>query len=706
MAPGSVRSLRSILSGHNSASSTSLASYQPSISRVLDDAALSSSTPWQPVQSLEDLPEELILSILSHMEDKELLLSSGISRYMNRLAVQQLLSHLGIRDPTAVHCKIVLSAQNPDDHADALTALLHSVHIKDIKKLDIRHLSYTSAHSLVHPLRRTLRLLRNLNSVGEMTLNFPSYFGGDVTAVQEKYLKETVSVFEEVLNEIILKSCKRLYLRGSRRLLADAYQPRGQDVGPSQPVPAIPGSRPIFRRFIGAKDYLDRQKEKKIDDTIVQDDLRYSRTTIAGSRIFARCTPVALSRTHLTHINLNTVDFLRPPLSQWLFPMLRGSPIRSMSFDFHSLSTTWPDPQEYDFMLGRLAAVVPNLQSIHINGLKEPALQIFTKFMNKFSNLTSIIIETPKRETTIAAIPHLHPPINNVNSNFNSTPHVFAPTLRQIDGPVQYLTWFFKTACQSGAPEEPTYPGTRNPITLADLVPRFPSLTKVHIDYYCVRGVAFELSVLAEAITSVQEAIKSTTGLMPTRTKKVTIEVHLKFDQEFRGLLPSWSKGETGVARLPLLTSVLRNVLTDLEGPSAVLDRWIEGLVPDGNAAPPESPSIQQAASTDVEPPTEDGDENSEPVDDADPDATSLGVLATVQKVFLALPGSRKDIIRGKFNMRILAAVTIFWGLRNLKLMSAGASATRVGEAAAQLSSAEFELFKARNPRLKKIEVL
>jgi hypothetical protein len=545
---------------------------------------------------------------------------------MNRLAVECLLASHGISDAATGVCRVVLTDRVSKEIPDALTALLHSVHIKNIRYLEIRYMSYFSSHSLGKPLRRTHRLLSRIESVASVTLHFPAHFGGEDGSTAEKYLRKTVLLFEEVLNEIVFKSCKRLYLHGSRNLLENMYRFRTDE------ATSFTHSRKIFlQHFVGARDYFDRRKEKKILDPIVQDDLRYARTTITGSRIFARCSQSALTRTKLAHINMNTVDFLRPPFSQWLFTMLRSSPITSMSFDFHTSPRLRSRSQEHEFMLIRLAAVLPHLQSLHVTGLVDSSLQPFAKFTNKFPHLTNLVVESPKHEMSFATFASVTPPSTGPEMHVSPTSFTFAPVLRQIDGPVHLITWFFRVACQQRSPEssDPV-----NRVRMA-LPPMFPSLLAVCIDFYCVRGVRFDLSILADAIRAIQQSLEpSSDSRTSLRRSNAAIEVHLKFDQKFSGLQLSWSKGHT--------------------------------LSPDIIAL-----------------------------------NDYLAALGGIGKVFLVLPGSRDDIIEGRFNAKIFGVLAIFSGLRYLRLLSAG---SRV-EVPTILSGSHLGLFTARNPGLKRVEV-
>ncbi|KAJ3535192.1 hypothetical protein NMY22_g6596 [Coprinellus aureogranulatus] len=660
MAPRSILSRNSLLSWH-SGSSWSLASYQPSIYRIFGDATSSVPASRQPIRSIEELPEELLLCILSRLEGISLLACASTSRTMNRLAIECLLATHGITDASSGHCRVVLT-DGAGQHPDPLTTLLHSVHIYNIQYLDIRYMSYFSSHSLVNPLRRTLRLLRRLSRVTSMTLHFPSHFGGDDGTTHEKALRRTVLLFEDVLNEIILKSCKRLYLHGSRNLLENMYQFRGDDSRYSRPT--------TFLHYLaGARDYFSRRKEQRNEDPIIRDDLRYSRTTLTGSRVIARCSPAALSRTRLSHINMNTVDFLRPPLSQWLLTMLRASPIKSMSFDLHTSPRLPAGSQEYDFMLDRLAAVLPHLQSVHISGLKESVLPIFAKLINNFPGLTAITVEAPKHGSRSFSPFTPAPPSGDTAVNHSAAPCTFASSLRHAEGPVNFITWLFKDAYSQPPPRFNCIGGGISDIRRREN-PQFPCLNKVHIDFYCVRGVKFDLGVLANAVNAVQDAQKHlSVDSHSARGNRLTIEVHLKFDKKFRGLRLSWSRGDRGIARLPTLP------------PNTTRTSMIDEALAETHPLPPDQDHQTQGASQ------------------VDP---QLEALFAVGKVFLVLPGSRDEILGGKFNPRILAVITIFSGLRYLKLVSTPHSIDHP----VSLTGAHFELFKGRNVNVRRIEVV
>lgn len=682
------------------------------------------SEPPSKPSPFQELPEELILLIIAHFDRPDLLLCSRVSRTLNRITIQRLLAETGTPTPTA-YCKLVLDP-NPRAKVDSLTVLMHSAHIKKIKDISFYYTSFMSYSSLIPPLRRTLHCLRSL-SVEEVTLFFGTR-GVDDDSKNEKFFKEVVPIFEDILNEIVLNSTKKLRIFGAQGLLGQYYQFRKLGQGATDKAPTLP-KRMMTWRLSGAKDYLDRRHDKNSEDAIIQDDLRYSRTNVTGSRLFTRCTPEALQQTKLTHLNIGTGDFLRPPFSQWMFAMLRAAQIKSISFSFAHLSK---DPEEVEFVLKRLASVLTGLTRLYLFEISEHTIPVLMKWINLFPTLERLQIE-PFADTSFNIVP---------DATLLPLPYSFAPNLRRIDGPHQFLSYFFNLASNNVVPEaedgisrksssgspptesksatvngtpkattnEPGSGSTGGPSTTvaapatAPPTSPFPTLELVHLDYYCVRGVKFHLHTLANAIRNVKSAL-APPGYVPLAGSPgpsgntengdseadTPILVHLKFDKHFRGLeaytprvrsgSDASSSSSTARRTLSIYASLLPDTLLSYSNPIYCTD-------------PPSLPSPAN-----VTPPSE-----------FDPDAAGLleakardlATLRSIEKVRVGLPGSHEEIIQGKFNERVVALASVFGGLKALRLVSVDGTAP-VKE---KVDAGFMEVLKEYCVGLKRVDVM
>jgi len=571
---------------------------------------------------LLSLPEETILEIISHISSpEELLAFSCTCRILNRIGIRNWLKNHDIPNPAA-NAKLFLSI-TPDTSIDSLKVLLHSVHIKQISDLSFYYTRIYPYSILAAPLRRTLRLLRNLESVTEVTL----YFGrkSDKGSKDEKHLKEMISIFEDIFNEMIIKSCKKIRVFGSDGLLDQFYEFRASPSGSL--------SAPARLSLSSVKGYLDRRQSKKIDDPIVLDDLRYLRTSVMGSRLFLRPSAEALACTKLTHLNFGTSDFLRPPFSQWIFPMLKASTIHSLSFSFNCLPAS---QDEASFMLERLASVLPSLHRLYLFDIKDNMLPTLFRWINMFPSIKTLQIE-PSTDISDEIFTQL-PPITQLTSshedqsdsfNPSSGPFSFASNLRRIDAPHQFLSYFFSSCDDLPPPAAPQSTGSAEEPKPPPIP--FPLLDMIHLDYFCTKKIKFDPKVLASAV----KRLWPLTHASPTRVQAdcttAYIVVHLKFDSSVLGQAP--------------FTLALR------PGHS-----W---------------------ASEDLQ------------------------ALAIVDKLRLGMPGTREEIRQGKFDRQVGVILSLFKGVRAMRLASQDHSGTQKEEA----GPLQLAAFKQICPKLLKVDL-
>ncbi|KAJ2922487.1 hypothetical protein H1R20_g14605, partial [Candolleomyces eurysporus] len=629
-------------------------------------------------QLLVRLPEELILVLLSHLDKRDCLSCACVSRALNRIAIPYLLTRCGIKKPGS-YCKLILDPLYRSK-IDPLLALQHSIFIKEIKDLSFYFTRFGPYNELSPPLLRCLHLLRTLTHVEEVTLFFSSSKRDSKLSKDEKHIKEMVPIYEDLLNEIVLKSSKKIRVFGSDGLLGQFYDfrkesPSGKSSGGNLKSPT--------RLLSGIKDYLDRRQHKKTDDPIILDDFRYSRSTLTGSRVFLHCSPEALKQTQLTHLNIGTADFLRPPFSQWFFSMLQASNIQSLSFAFSHLPE---DNEEVEFILQRLASVIPNLNRLYLFDIKPEVLSILIRWINMFANLQTLQIE-PFIDVSDENFAELLETSNSTPLDTKEAPSTqntttsglfsFAPHLRRIDAPHQFLTYFASISSSPSPPSEKDKRGSDGS------KPRFPSLDMVHLDYYCIKHVKFDPHILANALRRIRPVLLPSPAAGSTSkssSSSASIVVHLKFDTEFLGLAVAGR-------RVPgASTSANDHTISDIDCK---------------NQTPDAAPRLF-AGST--------NDPASCPVDAADaPDSSQIDVsadifeLSKIEKLRLGLPGKRDDILQGKFDDKILILLSLFKGLKSIRLASTESAMSKVKE---ELSPLHSRVFKEGRPALRKVEVI
>ncbi|KAF5326402.1 hypothetical protein D9611_000493 [Ephemerocybe angulata] len=737
-----------------------------------------------PSAAIEELPEELMWAILadSSLEKADLLACARSSRLLNKIAVQRLLRDDGIHKPTS-YCEIRL-VHNPMVEIDSLVALMHSVHITKMRDLRFSF-SRFSYGGLAPPLRRALRCVRKIHA-DEVTLSF----GSSYSPSTNDYLTETGSIFEELLNEIIKRSSKKIRFIGSEDLMSGFYTyqsleqpipavqvdnaevapPAQEDGHPSRIVdaddwakqvgenselqckgseatvltqgtssedplmkdesdilhardiesdkPCVLGEDAIKNDNVGEntievssdntshtdgtafpeektlekdkpdnsdevaqeeagtcttsvsnnedtsdRDGTDNNSEGTVkgdnatvskEDTIVQDDLRYLPTEANPTRFVIKCSEEALAKTRLTHVNLDTSDFLRPPFSRWMFGILRASPMQSFSLSFSQFTS---DLEETGFCLKRLASVLPGITRLYLYNITTPnSVPILFKWINMFPSLEHLQIE-PRVTIDYADVSESAPtPILGS--------YTFAPKLKYIEAPHQFLEYFFNEAQRTSAsgalseakitspptasetstdgpkPTKPAFNPVDKSSSSSPLLPGslFPSLEIVRMISYCKNGHKLSIPALANAVRSIKPVVLPT--IPAPDAKGVSIAVDIKFDSNFRGL-PSSSHSD------------------------------IPGKV------------VKQSLSM----------------------QTHLEALAGVSEMQLYLPGDRDEIMQGTFNSRIMDVMSLFTGLKNLKLVETLKGPLNPTEQE-EMRSVFVTDFKQRYPQLKRVDVV
>ncbi|KAF5326397.1 hypothetical protein D9611_000494 [Ephemerocybe angulata] len=747
-------------------------------------------TPSVPSSAVEELPEELMWAILADpsLEKADLLACARSTRLLNKIAVQRLLRDDGIPEP-ASYCEIRLG-HNPMVEIDSLVALMHSVHITRLKDVTFSFSRFTYK-ALVPALRRVLRCVRKIRAE-EVTLLSGTLYPPST----ENYVKEIGPVFEELLNEIIERSSKKIRLIGSDGIMGGLYTFQSLDqvpalddddavaspkeggnppqiVGVADGVKEVGGySAPQLRESedipmqdvntpcegismrdelailhendiksekpsvlskdtieVGRLDVtmssgdisqtdmtvpeentLEKDKPDNSDevaqeevatsisnntgtsdkggpddsskdtmknvngatsdeDTIAQDDLRYLPTEANPARYAIKCSAKALNQTQLTHANLDNLDFLRPPFSQWMFGILRASPMQSLSFSFSRFTS---DLEETNFCLKRLASVLPGVNRLYLYDIiATDSIPILFKWINMFPSLQHLQIE-PRVMIDYADVPE---------STHTSVlgPYTFAPKLKSVDAPYQFLEYLFDEAQRANAsgtlseakipaihtrasdtcggdpkstkpaPESMNEPSSSSPSPGS----LFPSLETVRMDAFCKNGDRLDVPALANAVRSIKPVVLPSipSELAPVGTdlpsheyqtpdaKQVTIAVDIKFDSRFLGLTPSPS--HTGIP----------------------------------------------------------GEVNRHPME------AHLEALADVEEVRLSLPGDRDDIMQGTFNSKIMDVMSLFLGLKTLKLVETVKGPLNPTEQE-EMRSVFVTDFKQRYPLINRVDVV
>ncbi|KAF5326232.1 hypothetical protein D9611_000419 [Ephemerocybe angulata] len=599
---------------------------------------------------------------------------------------------MGIPD-VASSCTIELAA-NPKELMDALTVLMHSVHIKGTENLRIDFLRFTSYLHLVPPLLRTLRLLRRLKSIDDICLIFRPEKGTRPIR-NEKHFKSMVSAFEEILNESLLKSSRALRLLGSEGLLSQYYRFTGPQGIPS------PSTNQVKRRLLSAKEFFARSQDKKLEgrnlqlvkDVVAEDDLQYTPTRLSAfnrTRVTFPCSPSALLQTEITLVNLGCLDFLRPPFSQWMFSMLRASSVRSMAVGFSYIPE---DVDEVYFILKRLAAACQGLTKLYLYDIKEEFAKAIIEWVLMFPNISKLIVE-PFVSYGNSKKPEA--PLRHEIDITSPSHSIFLPSIQIIEGPREFLSWLIPLL-------RPDLDRNFTPSPSSDSCPpKHPNLWKVSIVYSA--SEKFDLSSIASAVVDIHPFLIASAVLPPphsysTGPKRliktayspgVLLRLQLSFEKDFSGLGASLCKGNGAVAKL------VKQGMFNL--PDIKTGAWLRSSKDSALGLEDIDAWFTEVISEELK---------EELLKDASGaqwiEARNMGVLSIVSAIHLDLPGTRREIEQGKFDDKIMGVISVFLGLDRLTLSTK--QYADEGRALGQVSDFRLRKFQGRNPNLRIVEI-
>ena len=297
---------------------------------------------------LLDLPVEIMQAILACLPADSLLDLFPTCRWLNYLSTSALLEHHGIRDPTNCTFDLDNKTTGPPLKADALSALLAGLHIKQMKFLRCnlktspywgRRRGRPFAWPASQPLRRLHRLIQRLTSIDDVELSFNMKNERQIS-LDDAFLKSGIDILQNLLNMIITKSCKTLHIINLGSFFGERY---------------------IFNQ----PDSITQRSDRHNDSP----DWQYKRDDSKGTRLFLTCSPAALQNVALTRMQIDAMSLFTPPCSNWTFAMLKQSRIKTLM-----LSLTWPKlgytPAERSLILSRLVvAIQASVTSLCILGV-------------------------------------------------------------------------------------------------------------------------------------------------------------------------------------------------------------------------------------------------------------------------------------------------------------------------------------------------
>ncbi|KAJ7683959.1 hypothetical protein B0H17DRAFT_21175 [Mycena rosella] len=269
---------------------------------------------------LLDLPDELVLLILDHIDPNALLYLAMLCRRLHYISLPIYFMRNGINNPAeSAECTML------DSRRDPLSALQMALFIPHITELSCSLPHYeTSIHPLFPRVRRLASFLRRLTFVRKVTLELdtPSGLGGDSGDHIETWALE----FRDLLNTILKRGCISLTLRYGR------FFSNAPELHHFRRV-----VRPVhvLRNAMGAHAVVPMELD-----------------------------PEACSVSALTHFHIESSMLLLPPCFSWSLSVLQHSPITCLEF----LGTTLPT-KIWSAVLPPMASLVPALTELKLSNL-------------------------------------------------------------------------------------------------------------------------------------------------------------------------------------------------------------------------------------------------------------------------------------------------------------------------------------------------
>ncbi|KAJ2932700.1 hypothetical protein H1R20_g4399, partial [Candolleomyces eurysporus] len=334
--------------------------------------------------------DELALHTFASLPVSDLRNCAQVSRSFNRIAVQSILDQHKIWN--AQQSVALQLADNPND-LDSLSALLLSIHVKNLAHVIFNLKKVVSLPSALKTFHKMQRLVDRMTSLGAVHVNWPSATTHK-QPISDKMLATACKCVEEFLDTIISKGCTTLQLDGFYAF-ASNYKLKKNPAFTAAEIPRAPA---VVKLSIweSAKGYLPPRHARAASDVLspLSEERNYSRKSslFSISAPWISLTPSSrLSQvTKLATFNAHSTGVFRPPFSQWTFALLKASAVTSMKLSFKDV----PDNViEFKLILDRLAEAVPNVTAIHLTGARPGLIKDVVAWLGRFQQLEVLKIE-------------------------------------------------------------------------------------------------------------------------------------------------------------------------------------------------------------------------------------------------------------------------------------------------------------------------
>ncbi|RXW19031.1 hypothetical protein EST38_g6829 [Candolleomyces aberdarensis] len=335
--------------------------------------------------------DELALHTFASLPAPDLRNCAQVSRSFNRIAVQSVLDQHKIWN--AQRSAVLQLADNPNN-LDGLSALLLSIHVKNLTNVNFDLMKVVSLASALKTFYKMQRLVDRMASLHTVYVNWPSD-AYQKRPVSDKMLATACKCVEEFLDTVISKGCIELKF-GYFNAFASKYKLKKNPAITAAEIPRAPAAE-RSSVWESARGYLPSRHTRAASDVLspLSEEGNYcrksSRFSISAPWMSLTPSPKLSQVTKLTTFCTYSTSVFRPPFSQWTFALLQASPVTSMTLSIQDIPD---DGVESKLILDRLAEATPNVTTIRLNGARPGLMKDVVAWLGRFQRLQVLKIET------------------------------------------------------------------------------------------------------------------------------------------------------------------------------------------------------------------------------------------------------------------------------------------------------------------------
>ncbi|RXW19038.1 hypothetical protein EST38_g6818 [Candolleomyces aberdarensis] len=334
--------------------------------------------------------DELALHTFASLPAPDLRNCAQVSRSFNRIAVQSVLDRHEIW--SAQRSAALQLADDPND-LDGLSALLLSIHVKNLAYVMFNLMKVVSLPSALKTFHKMQRLVDRMESLGTVHANWPSAAYQE-QPISDKMLATACKCVEDFLDTVISKGCTTLEFSGFYAF-ASNYKLKKNLAFTAAEIPRAPAVEKLSI-WENARGYLPSRRARAASDAplpLLEEgsySRKSSRFSISAPWISLTPSPKLSQVTKLATFSTHSTGVFRPPFSQWTFALLKASAVTSIKLSFKDV----PDNGvESKLILDRLAEAVPDVTTIRLSSARPGLMKNVVAWLGRFQQLEVLKIE-------------------------------------------------------------------------------------------------------------------------------------------------------------------------------------------------------------------------------------------------------------------------------------------------------------------------